>query len=207
MGSGYWLLRQMILSPAGASRTGRQNSAYSPSKITSSNGNAHLALPAPSPPSLRWRAALDRPSGELAPAGHCSSGAAPPRAQHPQAQSQYEAGGGASFGASAAGGRARGGTGSAPCAEGAAAAGARNDAVGLASNGSSGRAGPVAAPPEGSRKGFVGGSRSCQRRRENRMRMSENPPEPAGCRRAGPPRNPPGAGAEKTGRVLPPGGV
>src|SRR4051794_34824108 len=31
MGSGYWLLRQMILSPV--SKPGRQKSAYSPSKI------------------------------------------------------------------------------------------------------------------------------------------------------------------------------
>ena len=35
MGPGYWLLRQMILSLAGFGRPGRQNSAYSPSKIIS----------------------------------------------------------------------------------------------------------------------------------------------------------------------------
>gem|GEM_PF-3788980 len=31
MGSGYWLLRQMILSSAAATRSSRQNSAYNPS--------------------------------------------------------------------------------------------------------------------------------------------------------------------------------
>ena len=57
MGSGYWPPRQMILAPVRASGPGRQNSAYSSSKVTPGRAGRRLRTTAPSRPTAQGSSA------------------------------------------------------------------------------------------------------------------------------------------------------